>query len=54
MKTRTEMIDYIVEAWVDGIDIKDYLRSMLIEYTDELELWEDDQILYEYNALTEE
>ena len=54
MKTRTEMIDYIAEAWVDGIDIKDYLRSMLIEYTDELELWEDDQILYEYNALTEE
>ena len=54
MKTREEMIDYIADAWVDGIDIKDYLRSMLIEYTDELECWTDEDVLKEYQALTEE
>lgn len=54
MKSRTEMIDYIADAWVDGIDIKDYLRSMLIEYTDELEDWSDEDVLKKYEELTEE
>ena len=54
MKTRTEMIDYIANEWVDGIDIKDYLRSMLIEYTDELEQWSDEKVLEEYKLYTEE
>lgn len=54
MKTREEMIAYIADAWVDGIDIKDYLRSMLFEYTEELEAWTDKNILNEYNELTEE
>ena len=53
MKTREEMIAYIADAWVEGIDIKDYLRSMLIEYTDELECRTDKDVLNEYNALTE-
>ena len=48
------MIDYIADAWVDGIDIKDYLRSMLIKYTDELEDWSDEDVLKEYQELTEE
>ena len=54
MKTRDEMIAHIAETWVDSIDIKDYLRSMLIEYTEELECWADKDVLDEYNALTEE
>ena len=54
MKTRTEMIDYIAEAWVDSIDIKDYLRAMLIEYTDQIETWSDKALLKEYELLTEE
>ena len=54
MKTRTEMIDYIAETWVDSIDIKDYLRAMLIEYTDLIETWSDEAVLTEYKVLTEE
>lgn len=54
MKTRDEMIAYIADAWVEGIDFKDYLRQMLIEYTEELECWADQDVLNEYNALTEE
>ena len=54
MKTRTEMIDYIADAWVDGIDIKNYLRSKFIEYTDEIECWSDEHVLKEYQTLTEE
>tara|TARA_B100000214_G_scaffold181789_1_gene131108 strand:+ start:68 stop:247 length:180 start_codon:yes stop_codon:yes gene_type:complete len=50
---RDRMIAYIAEEWVDNIDIKDYLRSMLIEYTDELEGRPDDFIRQEYAALTE-
>lgn len=53
MKTRDEMIHYIADAWVDGIDIKDYLRSMLFEFTEELEAWTDADILAEYKELTE-
>ena len=53
MKTRDEMITYIAGAWVDGIDIKDYLRSMHIEFTEELDAWTDVDILAEYNELTE-
>ena len=48
---REEMIAAIAEDWVDGIDIKDYLRSMLIEYTEQLESWTDDQIEEEWNLV---
>lgn len=45
------MINYIAEEWVDGIDIKDYLRAMLIEYTDELNCMTDEQVQAEYNSM---
>ena len=54
MKTREEMIDYIADAWVDRIDIKDYLRAMFFDYIEDLEAWSDEDILNEYNKLTEE
>ena len=48
---REEMIAAIAEDWVDGIDIKDYLRSMLIEYTEQLEAWSDNDIEEEYKLV---
>ena len=48
---REEMIAAIAEDWVDGIDIKDYLRSMLIEYTEQLECWSDNDIEEEWKLL---
>ena len=45
------MIAAIAEDWVDGIDIKDYLRSMLIEYTEQLEAWSDNDIEEEWKLL---
>ena len=48
---RDEMIAAIAEDWVDGIDIKDYLRSMLIEYTEQLEDWSDSDIEKEYKLV---
>ena len=53
-KSRDEMVAFIAEEWVESIDIGDYLRSMLIEYTDELEGWPDDQIIQEYKLLTDD
>jgi len=51
--SKDQMIAYIAEEWVDNIDIKDYLRSMLITYTDELQGWPEEQITQEYQQLTE-
>ena len=51
--SKDEMIAYISEEWVDGIDIKDYLRAMLIDFTDELQGWPEEQIIQEYKQLTE-
>ena len=51
--TRTEMIAYIAEEWVDGIDLKDLLRERLINFTEELERWTDEDILKEYQSMTE-
>ena len=49
---RDQMIARIAEEWVDGIDIKDYLRSMLIEYTDELGTKSDKDIQEEFDLVT--
>ena len=52
--SREEMIQYIAEAWTDGIDISDYLKFMFTEYSNELEGWTDKDIKSEYKALTED
>ena len=51
--SKDEMIAFISEEWVDTIDIKDYLRAILIEYSDDLQDWPEEQIIQEYKRLTE-
>ena len=48
---REEMIAAIAEDWVDGIDLKDYLRAMLIEYTEQLQDWSDNDLEEEYKLV---
>lgn len=48
---REEMIAAIAEDWVDGMDIKDYLRHMHLEYTEQLAAWSDNDIEDEYKLL---
>ena len=51
--TRDEMIAYIADEWVDGLDFKDLIRAKVYEYTQELEGWTDKDILEEYKSMTE-
>ena len=48
---REEMIAAIAEEWVDAIDLKDYLRAMLIEYTEQLDCWSDNDIEEEWKLI---
>tara|TARA_Y100000401_G_scaffold31316_1_gene22886 strand:+ start:3008 stop:3175 length:168 start_codon:yes stop_codon:yes gene_type:complete len=53
MKTRDQMIRFIADEYVDNIDIKNYLRQQHLEYTDEMNEWSDEEVIDEYNKISE-